>query len=139
MVYNSLNTLVKDTGVLRDYTGLSLSILQVGGRGVTSRAKRGEQVNGVGQRKESTVRTAGRQQVVPGVTRSIVQRQFLQHTRVPSCLQLFPSTHRTASSGATRPSARPRRCWTTTPPPTTTCTTTRPPPTTTSTCPSSSG
>ncbi|KAG2451877.1 hypothetical protein HYH02_003652 [Chlamydomonas schloesseri] len=28
MVYNSLNTLVKDTGVLRDYTGLSLSILQ---------------------------------------------------------------------------------------------------------------
>ncbi|KAG2485266.1 hypothetical protein HYH03_015941 [Edaphochlamys debaryana] len=27
-VFNSLNTLIKDTGVLRDYTGLSLSILQ---------------------------------------------------------------------------------------------------------------
>jgi hypothetical protein len=28
-VYNSLSTLVKDTGVLRDYTALSLQILQV--------------------------------------------------------------------------------------------------------------
>lgn len=29
MVFNSLNTLIKDSGVLRDYAGISLQLVQV--------------------------------------------------------------------------------------------------------------